>query len=264
MARRLHLILFIILICLLAIVLTTEGRIRKTAQREASYVEKAETGVTAADLLIPLIIAGAEKDGHGRALSPRRRKALESENIVVDTLNLAHWLRRRAPLKTVELCDIISAIDETAPTLRQKYSGRIIYVTKDRETYVEKEKAERVRALYQAASRRNGVYINVVEKLQTPEVLPTDSPATKPHAALGRDDFYLIMLAWKLNCSVLSRDRFRDLKDMKSGHLDKFHVYSYSPVKDLPDRDYVNPVAAEFARMRRPTTVDYADVFPHM
>jgi hypothetical protein len=64
----------------------------------------------------------------------------------------------------------------------------------------------------------------------------------------------------KFNCPVLSLDRFRDLVDMKAGHLDKFHVYSYSPFKAYPERDYVNPTAPEYARMVRPLTVDFSSV----
>lgn len=199
----------------------------------------------------------------GAAASTRKARALRSENLVVDTLNLVHWLRRRVPSKTVKTCDILAAIEASAPVLRRSYAGRIVYVTKDRETRREKADAERVRALYQAAAHRHNVYVNVVERL--PEDSPTDlgPRAERSHASLGRDDFYLIMLAWKYNCAVLSRDRFRDLADMKTD-LESFHVYSYSPAKPYPDRDFVNPAAAEFRRMRRPAAVDYSAVLPHL
>jgi len=229
--------MLVILVCLLATVLVSRG----AARWKGPYARKTLAAVS----------AGAEQS------RSRKERALRSKNLVVDTLNLAHWLRRRSPLKTVDLCDIVATIDETALVLRQRYPGRVIFVTKDRETRVDQGALARARAVYQAAAKRNRVYINVVERL------PGDAKASsKSHAALGRDDFYLIMLAWKLGCSVLSRDRFRDLPDMKAGHLDKFHVYAYSPVKDLPERDYVNPAAAEFARMQRPALVDYSDVLP--
>jgi len=184
----------------------------------------------------------------------------ERQTLVVDTLNLTHWLRRRAPPKRVETCDILAAIEATAPTLRRLYPGRVIYVTKDRETRVDKARAQRLRALYQAAARCDRVYVHVVERL------PGDAPRGRRsrHAALGRDDFYLIMLARKFRSPVLSRDRFRDLPDMKGGHLQSFQVFSYSPHRRLPERDFVNPAAAEFRRMRRPTTVDYSEVLQHL
>lgn len=192
--------------------------------------------------------AGSEK--HSRD----RNRILRSENIIVDTLNLVHALNEGET--SINIQDIIAVIDETASVIRQRYPGRIMYVTKDRETRQDKAEAVQIRALYQAAARRNMVYISVVERL------PDTVNKSAEHAALGRDDFYLMMLAWKLNCPVLSRDRFRDLKSMKAGHLDKFHVYTYSPVKNLPERDYVNPAAAEFARMHQPTTIDYAELLP--
>jgi hypothetical protein len=257
--RRLFtLVVLIILVCLLAIVLATGN---SAAKRDARALHTGETTATVAETLTefaPLLLLGG-------AAQTRKARALESENLVVDTLNLAHWLKRRAPLKRVETCDILAAIEKTAPILRRSYPGRIIYVTKDRETRAAKVDAERLRALYQATARRCKVYVNVVERLPGEE----DEPDTrrhrkgKSHAALGRDDFYLIMLAWKYNCPVLSRDRFRDLADMKAD-LDPFHVYSYSPVKLLPERDFVNPAAAEFRKMRRPASVDYPAVLPHL
>lgn len=246
--RVVSLILLIILVCLLAIALVTKD---KKLRHDVGYVEKAETGTTMADFIVPLVLAGAEP------LSPRRRKTLESEDIVVDTLNLTHWLRRRTPLKKVDICDIVSAIDETAPILRSRYPGRVVYVTKDRETAVDNETTARFRALYQAAAKRNQVYVNVVERIP-------DTRSTRTHAALGRDDFYLIMLSWKLNCPVLSRDRFRDLADMKAGHLDRFQVYAYTPFRNVAERDFVNPAAPEFRQMYRPTIVDYSRALPHM
>lgn len=254
--RIVSLILLIILVCLLAIALATRDA---GLRRDASYVEKAETGTTIADFVAPLVFAGAEP------LSPRRRKALESEDIVVDTLNLTHWLRRRTPLKKVDICDIISAIDETAPILRSRYPGRVIYVTKDRETATD-ESTARFRALYQAAAKRNKVYVNVVERIPDASSTRASTRASTRthHAALGRDDFYIIMLSWKLNCAVLSRDRFHDLADMKAGHLDSFQVYSYAPFRSAAERDFVNPSAPEFRRMWRPTIVDYTKVLPRM
>ena len=254
----------VILICLLALVVLRVApaaitklstSLRLAARQDLPFVEKAETGATAADALVSLVLAGAEKK---ERLSAQKARTLASGNVVVDTLNLVHWLKRRTPLKAMGLCDIIAAIELTAPLLRKRFSGRIIFVTKDRESRMEKEMAARARALYQITACQNGVFINVVERL------PGPASGVASHAALGRDDFYLIMLAWRLNCPVLSRDRFRDLVEMKTGHLDKFQVYAFSPFKNFPERDFVNPAAAEFARMRRPTTVDFTDVFPHL
>ncbi|GFR88192.1 hypothetical protein ElyMa_002511400 [Elysia marginata] len=237
-------ILLIILVCLLANVLMIK---RKPAQgRQTS----------------PSLVLTSMRSGGGVA-SGRKARALESKNIVVDTLNLVHWLKRRSPLKRVETCDILAAIGTTAPILHQKYSGRIIYVTKDRETRAAKSDAERLRALFQTTAHHYNVYIYVVERLPVEKKVERRDGKDKSHAALGRDDFYLIMLAWKYNCPALSQDRFRDLADMKTD-LAPFHVYSFSPVKPYPERDFVNPSAAEFRRMQRPAAVDYSKVFVHL
>lgn len=263
-------ILALILVCLLALLVASHGRAREKFKHETQDVASVESVVSTFDDVLPLLFAGAAEDRvagrdafapdkGGRGKGPPRpaaRRPAAPQNIVVDTLNLTHWLGRGAARGRVEQADIIAAIDTTAPALHRRYPGRVIYVTKDRETRGDAETAEKTRAAYHEAARRNSVYIHVVERL------PDDAPRGRsaPHAALGRDDFYITLLAWKLRAPVLSRDRFRDLADMKRGQLDKFHVYSFSPFRVAPARDYVNPAAAEFARMRPPTTVDYSEV----
>jgi hypothetical protein len=251
-------VLLIILVCLLATILVTR-RVSTAAAKHGTPTTEASSTVVErlAKPFHPFLLGGAAQT--------RKARALKSENLVVDTLNLTHWLKRRTPLKRVETCDILAAIERTAPILRSCYPGRIIYVTKNRETRAAKVDSERLRALYQAIARRCNVYVNVVERLPGEE----DEPDTlrrqkgKSHASLGRDDFYLIMLAWKYNCPVLSRDRFRDLAGMKAD-LDPFHVYLFSPVKLMPERDFVNPAAAEFRKMGRPASVDYPEVLSHL
>ena len=252
--RVLTLMLLVVLVCLLAVVLATGNA---AAKRDAETLHTGETTATIGESLAefaPLLLLGG-------AAKSRKARALESENVVIDTLNLTHWLRRRSPLKRVETCDILAAIEETAPIIRRRSPGRVIYVTKDREVKASKEKAARLRAQYQTVARRCGVYVSVVER--RPGETKSER-AEKSHSSLGRDDFYLIMLAWRYNCPVLSQDHYRDLDTMKSGDLAPFHVFSYSPVKTLPERDFVNPAAAEFRRMRRPAGVYFAEVLTHL
>ena len=138
----------------------------------------------------------------------------------------------------------------------------MVYVTKDRETLASAEVTARRRAMYQAVARQCGVYVHVVERLP-PRVGEAAPRRPKSHSALGRDDFYLIMLAWRYRCPVLSQDRFRDLPDMKGGLLDPFHVFSYPPGTRPRERDFVNPAAPEFGRMRRPVALEFAEVLKH-
>ncbi len=72
------------------------------------------------------------------------------------------------------------------------------------------------------------------------------------------------MTAWKLGCGVLSRDRFRDLEEMKGGDLPPFHVFRYTPWGVAPGRDFVKPSAAEFRRMRRPRLYSPEELLPSL
>lgn len=247
--RIIAFVLLLILVVLTALVVAMPERsdIRQIKDEAQTGEHVASTADLVAEFA-PLVFAGKESAG----------KESASENVIIDTLNLVHWLRRGArETPRITICDIVSAIEETAPTLKERYPGRVVYVTKDREADVGADVRAWLRGIYQGVSKRCGVYIHDVEKL------PDDvSSSTSPHSSLGRDDFYIAMMAKQYRCSVLSRDKYRDLDDMKRGELGRFHVYTYSPFKDTPERDFVNPSAPEFARMRRPRTIDYADVLP--
>ncbi len=223
--RRLAAVLVVLLVCLLACALAAGGA-------------------------APLLYAGGAAAAARRG-EAARQKARASENLVVDTLNLAHWLRRGAPSGGVGLPDILAAIDATAPALRRRHPGRVVYVTKGRESA--EAPSPRAHAQYRAAAHRNGVYVAVVERAP-------GARKAKGHAALGRDDFYMMFLAGRMGCAVLTRDRFRDLPEMKAGGLGRFNVRVYAPGGDQVD--YVNPAAPEFRRLRRPAAVDYLEALP--
>jgi len=217
-------------------------------------------GPTSALAVIVLVVLAVLALLLAQLLCRRRERAVAGggpKDVVVDTLNLVHWLRRRVPGGRIGTCDILGAIDAATPGIRRAYPGRVTFVTKTRETEETPVMKARLRALYQAAAQRNGVHIHVVENL------PGQKKASADHSALGRDDFYIALLAKRYRCPVISRDHYRDLAQMKKGALSTFHVYSYSPTKKTADRDFVNPSAAEFGRLRRPKTVEPGDVMPH-
>jgi hypothetical protein len=213
--------------------------------------------IAAKILLIVLIIAvclaaivvarGASGVLGGGAAGTRR----ESQNLVVDALNLTHWWQKK---KVTSVCDVTQTIADVAPVLRQRFPGRLVFVTKNRETAIDGHEAARVRAVYQEVANTSNVEIAVVERL------PSDDTPRLSHASLGRDDFYLVMLAQRYRCGVLSGDRFRDLAEMKSGDLPPFHVYMYLPGALAPQRDFVNPHAPELAHLRVPPRFAYADL----
>ncbi len=122
----------------------------------------------------------------GGAKEDRTKRAQASPHVVVDALNLTHWWQHRtaapeahrgkqkgkpaarkqqADKTGLTTCDIVAAIDGTAACLRKVFPGRVMYVTKDRESVFNEP---RVRALYQAAANRNKVCIHVVERYVAP------------------------------------------------------------------------------------------------
>jgi hypothetical protein len=185
--------------------------------------------------------------------------AAAEDNLVVDTLNLVHWLRPAAREGPLDIDEIVGAIDSVAAPLRERYPGRVTFVVKSRDTPEGRDAQAATRARYQEAARRNRVWVALVAALP-PRVGYAGRGAAHAgrgaaHAALGRDDFYMILTARDHGCAVLTRDRFRDLADMKSGALEPFHVYVFSPHASYPRRDFVNPAAAEYRRLCCPPAV---------
>jgi hypothetical protein len=186
----------------------------------------------------------------------RRRAALASPHLVVDALNLAHWRRRDRSDRSgpVGLCDVIETIDKCTPALQKKFTGRVVYVTKDRETAPVDAKA---RAALQAAARRNHVHIALAERYRdedAAERIAAQVAGRPAHAAKGRDDFYLALLAWRLRCPVLTADRLRDFEEFRT-ELPPFHVREYAYWRDKPERDYVRPAAPAYAKVLKPVTL---------
>lgn len=180
----------------------------------------------------------------------RAREA--SSHVVVDALNLTHWARPGEQTRPLVTCDVVRAIDDAAPLLREKYSGRIMFVTKDRESELNDA---RVRALYAAAARRNKVYVYVVERYD-PAAAPRGPPALGRHTERGRDDFLIGVLADRHRCPVLSHDRFRDFNELRAA-VGPFQAREYSPYREFPDVQQFNPTAPKFAGVRRPHRIGY-------
>lgn len=216
-----------------------------------------------AALLVLLVVLAAvaglllwrARAGPGRLAAALGGAAPEkSPHLVVDLLNLTHHLRAsgalpggRSPLDT---CDVLAAVEHSTPLLRPRFAGQLMYVAKDRESALN---SPRVRALYQAAARRHGVHIHVVERYADEGEQPRRS-----HSALGRDDFYMGLLAWKHRCGVLTADRMRDFQALKS-EVRPFQVYEYAYWREQPAKNQVKPAARDYDRVARPSRLDYAD-----
>ncbi len=199
-----------------------------------------------------LVSGGAARRGPDPARSP---------HVVVDTLNLTHWWRRRpgaappeGPLSTEE---IVAAVDATAAELKRRHPGRVMYVVKDRESQLNDAEIRRV---YDAAAKRNRIYLYAVERYADPPASGVPDAALAEHSARGRDDFFIALLAARWKCAVLTEDRLRDFPRFRAT-IRPFHVYEYAFWRALPDRVFVRPEAAAHARLRKPRAVRYAEYF---
>jgi hypothetical protein len=203
-------------------------------------------------LILAAMVAGARPFSiMGGARRPLPDKAL-SPHIVVDTLNLTHWLNRGT--RDLTVASIIDAIDTTAPDLKLRHADRVMYVVKDRESTFNDQEA---RDLYATAAKRNGVYVYVVERYQDP---PSGAVASTEHSARGRDDFFITMLAHKWRCAVLTEDRMRDFDQFRA-NIPPFHVYEYTYWRDLPSREFVKPASTGYARLKKARRVGYGSYF---
>jgi sulfatase maturation enzyme AslB (radical SAM superfamily) len=177
------------------------------------------------------------------------------KSMVIDTLNMTHEIHRKNDKYKISHSDIMSTIKTVTKKLKPLVSDKIIFVTKNRSNGTDEE-IEAVRTSFGELSKKLKVYIYLVEKLP-------DRPGDEKnnhHAALGRDDFYAIITAWKLRCPVLGQDYYKDLKNMKYGELDSFHVRQYIPFKKYEVHDYVNPTGLEYRKVRRPRVIRWEDV----
>lgn len=192
----------------------------------------------------------------------KERKKMRSEpratHVVVDTLNLTHHMQKQKSktAKTkVDTSSIIGTIDRTAKRLRELFEGRVMYVLKDRDAAL---LSAGVREQYAECAKRNGVYVASVERYADPPVLHTDSVASDSHAAKGRDDFYMAVLAARWQCPVLTEDRLRDFAEFRK--IEPFHVVEFSYWSDKPESDYIIPSSASYSGLRKPRTIRYASL----
>ncbi len=183
--------------------------------------------------------------------APRRRTAdpAKSPHLVVDTLNLAHWLLSPEVMSPAVIVD---TIDRTAPALKARHPGRLMYVLKDRESQFNTEEA---RETYRQAAARNGVYVYVAEKYADP---PAGAKYTAEHSSRARDDFFMALLAHQWHCALLTEDRLRDFDEFRA-KVPPFRVYEFAFWRELPSLDFVRPASVAYARLRRPRLMRYAD-----
>lgn len=170
-------------------------------------------------------------------------------HVVIDTLNMIHWLDSRPTAD-----EIITGIDATAAAFRERYAGRVMYVMKDRNTEFATEKTYR---RLQDCATRNRVYIVIAEKYRDP---PTGPAASSIHSSAGRDDFLVGILADRWRCKAVTNDRFRDFAEFRHT-LPPFYATEFAYWRALPQREFFKPGSTAYARLRRPRTITFEEFF---
>jgi len=171
-----------------------------------------------------------------------------SPHLVIDTLNLAHWFNCDAPKIRITPDVIAKTIDRATPILRARHAGQIMFVLKDRESQFNTTES---RKIYRDAAIRNKVHVMVAEKYVDP---PKGVPFSDEHSAKGRDDFYMVVLAHRYRCAIMSADCLMDFKQFRTT-IQPFHVVEYVFWRELATRDYIRPDSSGYVRLKKPRTL---------
>ncbi len=153
-----------------------------------------------------------------------------NNNIVVDTLNLTYFLKQK-----VSIDDIIETIKFATPTLKKKYSDRIIFVFKegrDIKKYTDGDFKQLANELKIIICITSNEYVNK----------PIDTQDQVNHSSNGMDDLYAILMANLYNCPILTNDKLRDIKQFYNS-LNRFHVTEYLFNEREIKKNYINPIA---------------------
>jgi len=221
-------------------------------------------------VMVLCFVAAAARAGAGSVARGGAASSRASPHIVIDTLNLVHWLApvlastdagSQASAATVTTASIVAAIDRTAPALRARYPGRIMYVLKDRETsHIDADTAK----LYQAVAERQRVYVVSAERFRAGTAPGTGAgpapagAAQASHSTQGRDDYFAALLADRYRCTILTNDRLQDFELFRKD-VPPFYTIEYAFWRALPVREFVRPSTFN---IRRPKTVMFSTLFP--
>ena len=200
-----------------------------------------------------LLFRKTEWKGGGARLLRKRRVGPTSDHVVVDTLNLAHWVGATP----ISIDNVIKTIDYLTPILRKTYPGRIIFTLKDPTVgFFGVDEHGKLKA----AADRNRVYIYVAEKYRDPP-RETKKIDLAEHSTKGRDDFYMSLLADRYQAVVLSGDKLGDFEKFRSS-IPAFQVWEFNYWKELPTMDYIRPEADAFKKIKRPFRLSPARTVP--
>lgn len=189
---------------------------------------------------------------------------LPSTTAVVDTLNLAYTRVAKGGVATRMTTGLVrDTIAATAAALREKFPGRVYYVLKSPDS--RPHSPEELALLWETA-KEHKVSIHIAEV--EPAAKGSRSLGSKGprHEKKGRDDFYVGYLAWKLRAAVVTDDRMRDYRALKSEvppfRVRRFDWWEPAAGPFPAATDVVNPGAAEYAKITPARRVPPAEVLP--
>jgi len=129
-------------------------------------------------------------------------------DIVIDTLNVVMFIDNNV-LSIKRIC---KGIEYISNKLKRFFSGRIMFVVKDRDNLFN---TLEIREDYKKLVKKLKIYVYIAEKYE--HNLPNwKGPSWYAHSAKGRDDLSAIILAQRFNCPILTNDNFFDSIDFKS------------------------------------------------
>ena len=226
-------------------------------------------------MVVMVLCFVAAAGGNARVVGGASNSSRASPHIVIDTLNLVHWLAgadagagagasasaagagtqasagASAGASPVTTASIVAAIDRTAPALRARYLGRVMYVLKDRESsHIDADTAK----VYQAVAERQRVYVVTAERYRAGMAPAAAGTVPASHSTQGRDDYFAALLADRYRCTILTNDHLQDFESFHK-HVPPFYTTEYAFWRALPVREFVRPSTFN---VRRPRTARFS------
>jgi hypothetical protein len=190
------------------------------------------------------------------AINQKKKIPYTSEHVVVDGLNMTHWMMGDKTKITPEI--IKNCVIKAGKQLKARFKGRVMIVLKDRTNQFNDNDTH---AEIQKLARESGCYIYIVERYKEPPrdiTKPNNTSKEAKHAAVGRDDFYATLLARKWRCGVLTEDRLRDFGEFRQ-NIPAFQIYEFVGYKNTPIRDYVTPSAPIYRDLRVQRRLNFSE-----
>ena len=157
-------------------------------------------------------------------------------DIAIDTLNVISFINNK-PIHNQN--EIIIGIHHITPILKKQYSGRIMFILKDKNTNFN---TSEIREKYKKLAHELKIFIYITENYEKGPTWKLEKRFDSSiHSQHARDDLYLLILANQYKCPVITGDNFRDILEFK-GTIAPFKILSYDwfTIKQ-PIQDFIMP-----------------------